>query len=158
MQRYEQYPFRTVLLCRVWNEHSCAAILEFLRAPEDDLDVGFSLQLQRDALARGGESEACRFLQTDSFQDMLGKTWEASCGTSLPVERKHAETKHNEKSRLCHLATASRNQIQRDVLRVRDVALQRYQRAEQNVKQNKTLECAGLGVGGLVGCRAHSRQ
>jgi hypothetical protein len=94
------------LMCSAWNEHHGMACLEFLHAKEEDLDVGFGVPLQQEALHQRTETQALRWLQSPRLQDMLKQVWRGSSATNLPVERKHVETKRNEKSRLCHLAAA----------------------------------------------------
>ena len=111
LRRYELYPFKMSLMCSAWNEHHGTACLEFLNAKEEELDVGCGLPLQREALHQGSEAEALRWLQSPSCQAMFTQLWRGSCATDLPVERKHVETKRNEKSRLCHLASAGRDQL-----------------------------------------------
>ena len=118
-------------MCRVWNEHFAIACLGFLAAREDDLDVGCGLELQRDARAQESDNEALRWLQMSSCQGMLTQMRKGSSAANLPAERKHVETKRNEKSRLCHLATAGRDQLQRHVLRRRAEALRALDQAEK---------------------------
>ena len=144
LRRYELYPFKMSLMCSAWNEHYGMACLEFLSAKEEELDVGCGLPLQREALDQGTEAEALRWLQSPSCQDMLTQMWRGSCATNLPVERKHVETKRNEKSRLCHLATAGRDQIQRHVLRQRTEALRTLEQAVRAQRRVNKLQISAL--------------
>ena len=144
LRRYELYPFKMSLMCSAWNEHYGMACLEFLSAKEEELDVGCGLPLQREALDQGTEAEALRWLQSPSCQDMLTQMWRGSCATNLPVERKHVETKRNEKSRLCHLTTAGRDQIQRHVLRQRTEALRTLEQAVRAQRRVNKLQISAL--------------
>ena len=144
LRRYELYPFKMSLMCSAWNEHHAMACLEFLSATEEDLDVGCGLPLQREARDQGSEAEALCWLQSPSCQDMLTQVWRGSSATNLPVERKHVETKRNEKSRLCHLATAGRDQLQRHVLRKRTEAVRILEQAQREQRSVNKMQVPSL--------------
>ena len=108
--------------------------MEFLLAPAEELDTGFSLRLQELALAAGpDEARQVGFLLSEGVQSMLEGTFEAAVASSLPVERKFAETKRREAPRLCSIATASRSQLLRQFHRDRVAMLERVQAAEASV-------------------------
>ena len=73
------------------------------------MDIGCGLQLQRRALAEGSEIAANTWLLSDPVQAMLNRLAELLMVHSLDVERRHAEVKKWESSKLKHIATASRN-------------------------------------------------
>ena len=135
-QAYVEYPYLTCLLCRAYNSSWRIACLDFLQVPDSELDLGFSLQLKRLAFA-AGESESARvnYLLSDSVQDALKCAFQASAASSLPVERAFAYMKRNEAPRLCHLASASRNQILRGFCRERDELVQRLALAEAALRR-----------------------
>ena len=60
-----------------------------------------------------------QYLIPHSVQAALVLAFESSAASSLPAERAFAATKRSEAPRLCHVATASRNQILRQYLRQR---------------------------------------
>ena len=145
LRRYELYPFKMSLMCSAWNEHHGMACSEFLNAKEDELDVGFGLPLQQEARDHHlTEAQALRWLQSPSCQGMLKQVWKGSSATNLPVERKHVETKRNEKSRLCHLATAGRDQLQRHVLPKRTEAVRVLEQAERAQRRVNKMQVSAL--------------
>ena len=92
----------------------------FLLAPLDQLDAGVSAQLHTLAWSHrpdATEMAAARWLLRPAVQELFDKICEACLATSLPVERRHAEIKKWEASKLTHIATASRNAIQMRYLR-----------------------------------------
>ena len=72
------------------------------------------------------------------FTALLCSTFDTAATSSLPVERKFAETKRREAPRLCSVATASRSQLLRQFLRDREVMLGRLSRAEAHSVAAKT--------------------
>jgi len=95
-------------------------VRRFFGIPDEQLDVGFGLPLRRLA-NRAGNTGIQRFeyLISHSVQAALVLALESSAASSLPAERAFATTKRSEAPRLCHVATASRNQILRQYLRQR---------------------------------------
>ena len=87
------------------------ACLQFLSVPGDQLDVGYSRALQREALLCGSEADAVSYLMSSAVQDELAGIFKFGQSTSLDAERKIAQGKKNEKARLSTLARASRNSI-----------------------------------------------
>ena len=112
-EHYRHYPYSLCRLCSECNSERRIACASFLRVPPCDLDVALGLPLQSAALACGSESAAVSFRLSDGVQSVLKIAFEGSSASSFPVERRFAETKRNEAPRLCHLAVASRNQLQR---------------------------------------------
>ncbi len=112
ISEYQTYPTKLFRLCRRVNPVGwVAACYEFLRVPEAELDVGYSLPLQREAWRTATEAEAVSFLMSDRVQEELGQIFRIGHGTSLDVERKIAHDKRNEHSRLVTVARVSRNTI-----------------------------------------------
>eukprot|EP00974_Lingulodinium_polyedra_P018617 1803014-Lingulodinium_polyedra.AAC.1 len=63
----------------------------FLQATGQELDPGFSGQLQSLALARDGELLQRAFMMSDEVQEFLAQTSRALLANSLVAERKAAE-------------------------------------------------------------------
>ena len=134
--QYEAYPYKLFELCRSHNEHWRVNCMQFLGVSDEDLDTGFSLRLKQLALGSGEtESQQLQFLLSDRVQDALERTFGAAMVSSLPVERKHAETKRYEGPRLCSVATASRNQLLRHFHRDRVEMLGRLEATETSLRQ-----------------------
>jgi len=115
---FEAWPFLSCMLCMKYNDDYMDACMAFLHMSHTDLDVGFGQVLQRIALDQGTEAWALNWLLSPTVQDTIVHVFESGAASSLPVERKHTETKHYEMSRLVHLAVAARNQLHRTVLRL----------------------------------------
>ena len=71
----------------------------------------------------------------DRVQEALESTFGAALASSLPVERKFAETKRREAPRLCSVATASRNQLLRHFHRDRNRMLERIEATEGSLRK-----------------------
>ena len=91
----------------------------FLGKNPEHLDVGTSLPLYELAWEQGSEFEAARWLLSPHVQALFDRLAEVTLANSLPAERRHAEIKQWERSKLSHLATASRNAIAMRFLRWR---------------------------------------
>ena len=130
-RQYKAWPFLAWQLTQRFNRDSyIGACLDFLQLEEISLDTGFGLPLRQMA-HRAGDSDVERvaWLVSDPVQRALVLVFEASVASSLPVERAFAETKRSEAPRLCHVATAGRNQILRQYLRGdRSSSIKRRQR------------------------------
>ena len=90
------------------------------------------MELQKLAQLQGADSLAQRWLESDGVQEALTAAAEGCFQTSLPAERALACAKKEERPRLSHLATASRNLIHRAVLRKRERAVAALDEAERN--------------------------
>jgi len=135
-RQYMAWPYAAYKLCVRFNEHYLAACFDFLQLPEGELDIAFSLPL-RQLAQRFGETQAqqIQYLASPSVQNALEQAFRVSAASSLPVERAFAETKRSEAPRLCHVATAGRNQILRQHVRQRQELLQRAEEAAVAVRQ-----------------------
>ena len=75
------------------------------------------------------------FLLTDHVQEALESTFGSALASSLPVERKFAETKRREAPKLCSVGTASRNQLLRHFHRDRQAKIERVEATEAGLRQ-----------------------
>ena len=117
----------------------------FLQMPQHLLDEGFGIPLQTLAF-RSGDQEVHRlqYLMSASVQQALSHAFQASAASSLPVERAFAETKRSEAPRLCHVATAGRNQILRQFLRQRQEILQQAEVASAALRRSMATNIQSL--------------
>ena len=120
MRQFSEYP---ALLCRMSKKwFPCGALSSvhaFLCTSPWKLDVGAGLPLHALAWERGSESAACIWLLSSPVQDMIDRLAEIMLANSLDAERRHAQVKKWEGSKLTHIATASRNAISMRFLRWR---------------------------------------
>ena len=124
-RQFQRWPFLAYKLCKKFNPDAYLHDgMQFVQMPAELLDQGLGAPLLR-LVRRAGATDGQRlaFLCSDPAQQALPVAFEASAAYSLPVERAFAETKRSEAPRLCHVATASRNQILRQLLRQRSDAL-----------------------------------
>ena len=106
--------------------------------PDELLDLGFWLPLRKLALQSGSELNALRYLMSEEVQTAIVSSFEASAASSLPVERAFAETKRSEAPRLCHVATAGRNQQIRQHLRQRQDLLEAAEKSVAQLRRSMT--------------------
>ena len=85
------------------------------------LDADFSFKLRNIARKKGGTSEQITLMQSKRVQDFLEGFVLQLEGTSLTVERKFAQIKKWETSRLTDVATASENNILQTHAREREL-------------------------------------
>jgi len=121
----KEHPFAVWKLTRRWNPTGwLASCLDFLHTVEAALDVGFSLALRERAEKCGSETGAVSFLAAATTQEAIELFLLSMMTTTLEVERRHAQVKRLETSKLTHVASASRNAIlrryQARVARLRD--------------------------------------
>ena len=87
---FRSFPSRLWEISFLWNPkgwlEACVIFLEILI---EDLDVGYSLPLQRAAKAFASEMEQLAYLMSAEVQSDINKTLELIQATSLDVERKH---------------------------------------------------------------------
>ena len=82
-QDYQRWPFKAFTLCAKFSPDGLsAARMHFLNLPDAELDVGFSLQLQRLALAQGDQVAALRNLMSAPVQEALALCFESSAASS----------------------------------------------------------------------------
>ena len=85
-----------------------------------------------------------QYITSESVQRTLVLAFEASAASSLPVKRAFAETKRSEAPRLCHVATASRNQILRLFLRQRKEVLSKAEEAASALRKSMKTSLGSL--------------
>ena len=144
-QHYKQWPYQAWKLSRVYNpDGHRAACVAFLNMPEEMLDFGFGLPLRKLCTAARSEVESIRFLLSEDVQSAIVVSFRASAASSLPAERAFAVTKRSEAPRLCHVATASRNQILRQHLRQRQSLLDAAESSAALLRQSLKLNIVNL--------------
>ena len=112
--QFKEYLFAVRKLTRRWSPNGWLAnCLDFLHIGEEALDAGFSSVLRERAERCGSETGAVRFLASASTQEALELLLNSLMTTTLEVERRHAQVKRLETSKLTHVASASRNAILR---------------------------------------------
>ncbi|CAK0870746.1 unnamed protein product [Prorocentrum cordatum] len=103
---FKAYPFQLCYLCRAWFPQTYTThILRLLHGPAGKLDVGVTFQLYSLAWATGDEMSAIRWFASEPVQDFLQRTCQEALATSLPAERRHAEAKRWETSKVTNIAT-----------------------------------------------------
>ena len=113
--QYLRYPFQLVLCCERWNPENYVERIhhEFLDEAEENLDIGYSLPLQRHALRCSAQQLAVDFMKSKRIQAEL-RSWASGVeGSALEVERAHNLAKRSERRKLLSVATASRDRILR---------------------------------------------
>ena len=144
--QYEIWPFAAWALCSKFNKHGyLTACHDFVVSNPERLDEGFGLPLQRLAQSVGDTpSRQVQWLLSDPVQDALVCAFESSAASSLPVERAFAECKRSEAPRLCHVATAGRNQILRQFLRHREEVLAAAAESARALRQAMSMRVESL--------------
>ena len=145
-RQYSAWPFAAWSLCSKYNPSGyMPACMDFLEIPEESFDVGFALQLRHVADQAGAtHAKRLQYLLSPQVQQALASAFQASSASSLPVERAFAETKRSEAPRLCHVATAGRNQILRQYLRQREELLVRAEAASIAMRRSLKTNLASL--------------
>jgi len=144
--RYEAWPYRAFLMNRDFNRHYHTVCSEFLETRPHVLDVGFSAELQAMALSKGEEAQSLGWLQSAGVQSVLYELAHTCFATSLPVEREFATVKLEERSKLSHVGTVSRNMIHRRVLKKRDLAAARLEAAHAQLRSTKKRRVETLAI------------
>ena len=145
-KEYMEWPFAGYKLCKKYNPDGyLTACMEFLQMPDEMLDTGLGIPL-RDIATRAATSGPTRlqYLISEGVQQALELAFESSACSSLPVERAFAQTKRSEAPRLCHVATAGRNQIIRQFLRQRQELLEQAELASAALRRSMSTNIASL--------------
>lgn len=112
LAQYKRYPCCLWKLTQKFNSEACVLEIErFLEAQLGDLDLGYSAQLQRDALAKGSLAASIRYLLSADIQEELVGIFEKASFTTLDVERKHYSSRRSEGRKYLSVSRASRNSI-----------------------------------------------
>jgi len=165
-----KFPFAVCRCCRKWFSRTYLTnIFHFLHLAPEDLDVGIGLQLHALAWAQGGEMEAIRWMTADHVQAFLEQVCSAGLCTSLSAERRHAEAKQWESTKVTHIATASRDlqcarfSKQREYQALKIHEAERHLRRLRKVRttslawEHDCLRPEGLQHGGLRGDAGNDR-
>ena len=112
-------------------------ITMFLAEADDKLDVGFSLPLQKIALARGNEHEQREFMLSDEVQNLLEDAATAQFSHSLSAERMAATVKKREGRHIALLGNVSRDLLCRKFNIWRENKCQLLEEAAQRLKKAK---------------------
>ena len=99
-------------------DHALLACMNFLEVEATELDVGLSLSLQRRARTYATEIEQISFLASHEVQELLVTFLVNAAASNLEVERRHAQAKRWEATRLTHIATASKGVVFCDAVRL----------------------------------------
>eukprot|EP00959_Pyramimonas_sp_CCMP1952_P384434 8056994-Pyramimonas_sp.AAC.1 len=122
--QFGKYPCKLWRISAEYNPNGWPqACGDFLEAPAEELDIGYSSWLQKEAKSRGSEADAVTFLMSAAVQEEVATIARAMLMTSLGVERKHAADKRNEASRLITIGRASRNAILRQYMAWKETAM-----------------------------------
>ena len=107
-----RYPFILCRLCKLWFPLTYLnSIMQFLHEESAILDVGVSMQLRDIALEGRSESQALAWMMSEAVQELLEQICKKLVCHSLDVERKAAQVKRWETTKVTHIATASQNNI-----------------------------------------------
>ena len=133
---YMKYPYKFVKMVAKWFPSSHRnAITTFLQAEAAELDVGFSLALQRLALAEDGEMAQRAFLLRRDVQEMLENAARAFLANSLSAERAAAEVKRKEGRNITLIGNVSRDLLCRRFTHQRDKQAKEIELAQRRVEQ-----------------------
>ena len=143
------YPAALCKMSKRWfpDREAALHVHEFLKTDPDQLDVGVGLQLHKLAWSSGNKTEiaAAAWLQSPHVQELLDKLAEVLLTHSLDVERRHAEVKQWEASKLSHIATVSRNAMTTRYLRWRNEMVDALQHHTRSVRRSVRTNIQALG-------------
>ena len=120
MRRFQEYPAALCRMSKRWYPESVAAgnALAFLATEEKQLDIGVGLPLHKHAWQRGSTMNAAQaWLLSPPAQEIFNQLAVVFLAHSMSVERRHAELKQWEGSKVIHLSQASGNAIHNRYLR-----------------------------------------
>ena len=125
-------------MCKRWfpmtHQHY---ITLFLAEADDNLDVGFSLPLQKIALARGDEHQQREFMLSDEVQSLLEDAANSLFSHSLSAERMAASVKKREGRHISLLGNVSRDLLCRKFNIWRENKCQLLEHAAQRLQKAK---------------------
>ena len=108
-REFLEYPTRLWRLCRRFNPDGYGYNVEmFLSAKTEELDVGYSLGLQADALSKGSHASGIAYMLTDAVQEEISGAFEHVDATALDIERKIKNDKDLEGRQGVKTMTAAR--------------------------------------------------
>lgn len=138
-RQYQEYPCRLAMSCQRWNPDGfLVAIMDFLQEPKEKLDLGYSLPLQRLAKAENRtEMDAIAFMAGPAVQGALESFFCRATISTLEVERRHAQARRWEGTKLTHVAVASRKCFLQRYARERREHSEAFARAEESLRRAK---------------------
>ena len=158
--QYMLYPSALWRLSRRYNPTGyLVAAFDFLAARREVLDEGMGYQLQRIARRAGSDADAVAFLAADDVQAAVDAFVDTATATTLDVERRHAQARRQESSKLRHIASESRNALLRRFRLQRQKASSRQRDANTAVRKAMrtnvwSLACSELPSAMPLGFRA----
>ena len=136
IETFVDYPMALCRLSKRWFPYGYLnSAHDFLKSPVEKLDVGFGAQLHAMAWRQGSELAACAWMLSKQVQELLDGICLVTMASSLPVERRHAEIKKWESSKLTHIAAASRNAIAMRFLRWREVQCRQVEAKQKDLRR-----------------------
>ena len=150
------YPFILCRCCKKWFPTTYLnEIMQFLNAESEILDVGVSMQLRDIAVDQRNEAQALAWMSSGPVQDFLEQIANDILSHSLDAERRAAQVKRWESTKVTHIATASLNNICARFAKERekkslaiDAALKRLRRARKTRVSSilgRTQTCGQMG-------------
>jgi hypothetical protein len=88
-----------------------SCIMEFLVEPPENLDGGYAVEFQEEALSEGSLADAVDFVLSDGKQKELRGIFKNTPPNGFDVERKNKQDKQGETIKMTTLARVSRNSI-----------------------------------------------
>lgn len=123
-----------------------AACLSFLQTPAEKLDLGYSAELQRSAIACGSLDAALDMLRSAQMQEELEGICFKGQPTSLDCEREHNLVKKGEATRVSSVASVSRNGIISTYRRIKNAASSSVKNVKEQVRKDKFKSAWSLAV------------
>ena len=143
--KLKEYPFVLCLMSKRWFRTTYLhAILAFLQEEPDKLDVGVSMQLRDIAYQGRNQAQALNWLQSDPVQEFLNQIADQLLVHSLDAERKAAQTKRWESTKVTHIATASLNNISVRFAKQRESKSLAIEQALQKLRQVQRIRVTSI--------------
>lgn len=145
---YMGYPYKLSQLCAKFHPDGYILAAEsFLSEDQEVLDLGYSLVLQKRALAYPHFSELLNFLLSAEVQEEIFKLFHTSHATTLGVERKNAwDRRSTTRDKSMSVARASRNSVLETYRRWRVKALDVKKRSVKTVRSMRFMNSRALAV------------
>jgi hypothetical protein len=146
---YCSYPYELWRLSEKYNSAGHAHITEiekFLSLDEKNLDVGFSLILQQEALRSETHADQITYLLSPPVQQDINHFFECGEASSLDVERKHAQDKRHETLKVSSASTVSRNSILQLYRRRRTATIVKNIVTKRASAKNKHMNIRALAI------------
>lgn len=147
---YLQYPAKIWTLLKKYNPHSFrSAALDFLQELANQLDAGYSLPLQQEALSKVSNTEQVAFLAQPHIQHEVDQILERAVN-NLDVERKHWQDKRSETGagKVASLSRCSRNSLIRKYRVMRAHAKHRKSKHYKQAQKDRFANARSIAVEG----------